>query len=87
MARGHGQAVERLVGVGGTADAAEHSLVDGTVTVPATIKSVPLSVPVIAALGGVLLLAEPASLRLVVASVLTLGGIWLVLSRRGRQRL
>jgi drug/metabolite transporter (DMT)-like permease len=49
--------------------------------------TVQLSVPVIAALGGVLLLAEPASLRLVVASVLTLGGIWLVLSRRGRQRL
>jgi len=46
--------------------------------------TVQLSVPVIAALGGVLLLAEPASLRLVVASVLTLGGIWLVLSRRGR---
>jgi drug/metabolite transporter (DMT)-like permease len=47
--------------------------------------TVQLSVPVIAALGGVVLLAEPASLRLVVASVLTLGGIWLVLSRRGRE--
>ena len=41
--------------------------------------TVQLSVPVLAALGGVLLLAEPISLRLVLASIATLGGISLVL--------
>ncbi len=41
-----------------------------------------LSVPVIAALGGVVLLAEPATLRLVVSSVATLGGIAIVLLQR-----
>ena len=46
--------------------------------------SVQLSVPVIAALGGVLLLAEPVTLRLALASVAVLGGIALVL--RGRPR-
>jgi drug/metabolite transporter (DMT)-like permease len=45
--------------------------------------TVQLSVPAIAALGGVLLLAEPLSLRLVLASVVTLGGIALVI--HGRQ--
>jgi drug/metabolite transporter (DMT)-like permease len=43
--------------------------------------TVQLSVPIIAALGGVTLLAEPLAPRLVIASALTLGGIWLVLSR------
>ena len=42
-----------------------------------------LSVPVIAALGGVVLLAEPLTFRLVVSSVATLGGIAVVLMRRG----
>jgi drug/metabolite transporter (DMT)-like permease len=42
-----------------------------------------LSVPVIAALGGVVLLAEPVTLRLVVSSVATLGGIAIVLLQRG----
>ena len=42
-----------------------------------------LSVPVIAALGGVVLLAEPLTPRLVVASVATLGGIAIVLLHRG----
>jgi drug/metabolite transporter (DMT)-like permease len=42
-----------------------------------------LSVPVIAALGGVVLLAEPVTVRLVVSSVATLGGIALVLLQRG----
>ena len=42
-----------------------------------------LSVPVIAALGGVLLLSEPVTLRLIVSSVATLGGIALVLLQRG----
>jgi len=44
--------------------------------------TVQLSVPVIAAIGGVLLLSEEASLRLVLASVMTLGGVFIVLSRR-----
>lgn len=44
--------------------------------------SVQLSVPVIAALGGILLLGEPLSLRLVVASAAVLGGIALVTTRR-----
>ena len=42
-----------------------------------------LSVPVIAALGGVVLLSEPLTPRLVVASVATLGGIAIVLLHRG----
>jgi len=44
--------------------------------------TVQLSVPVIAALGGVMLLDEPITLRLVVASAAILGGIALVI--RGR---
>ena len=44
--------------------------------------TVQLSVPVIAAIGGVLLLSEQITLRLVVASSLTIGGIWLVLKSR-----
>jgi len=44
--------------------------------------TVQLSVPVIAAIGGVILLAEPLSLRLVLASAATLGGIALVLLQR-----
>jgi drug/metabolite transporter (DMT)-like permease len=46
--------------------------------------TVQLSVPVIAALGGVVLLAEPVTLRLALASVLTLGGIALVVGGRRR---
>lgn len=41
--------------------------------------TVQLCVPVIAALGGVVLLAEPVTLRLVSASLATLGGIGMVL--------
>lgn len=41
-----------------------------------------LSVPVIAALGGVVLLSEPVTLRLIVSSIATLGGIALVLLQR-----
>ncbi len=44
--------------------------------------SVQLSVPVIAALGGILLLSEPLSQRLALASVAILGGIALVIYRR-----
>jgi drug/metabolite transporter (DMT)-like permease len=44
--------------------------------------SVQLSVPVIAALGGVLLLGESLSLRLVVASIVILGGVVLTIAVR-----
>jgi drug/metabolite transporter (DMT)-like permease len=44
--------------------------------------TVQLSVPVIAALGGTLLLAEPITLRLALASLAVLGGIALVLVQR-----
>lgn len=47
--------------------------------------TVQLSVPVIVAIGGVLLLAEPVTLRLVLASAAVLGGIGLVILERGRQ--
>lgn len=47
--------------------------------------TVQLSVPVIAAIGGALLLTEQITLRLVVASGLTIGGIWLVLNSRSRK--
>lgn len=46
---------------------------------PATASTVQLSVPVITAIGGTLLLAEPMTLRLVVASCAILGGIALVI--------
>lgn len=46
--------------------------------------TVQLSAPVIAAVGGVLLLAEGVSVRLVLASVATLGGVALVLLQRRR---
>ncbi len=49
-----------------------------------TAATVQLSVPVIAALGGVLLLGEPLSLRLVVATVAILGGIGLAIRERRR---
>lgn len=47
--------------------------------------TVQLSVPVIAAVGGVLLLAEPLTLRLLLAATATLGGVAIVL-RRGARR-
>lgn len=50
-----------------------------TATRAATVQ---LSVPAIAAFGGVLLLSEDITLRLVVASVATLGGVWIVLMQR-----
>ena len=48
--------------------------------------TVQLSVPVIAAIGGVLLLSEAVTLRLIVASAATLGGVALVLTQRNRSR-
>ncbi len=44
--------------------------------------TVQLSVPVIAAFGGVILLSEEVTLRLLVASAATLGGVALVLAQR-----
>ncbi len=49
---------------------------------PTRAASVQLSVPVLTALAGVLLLAEPLSLRLLVASAAVLGGIALVIAVR-----
>jgi drug/metabolite transporter (DMT)-like permease len=46
---------------------------------PTGAATVQLSIPVIVAAGGVVFLAEPITLRLVLASIATLGGIWLVL--------
>ena len=48
--------------------------------------TVQLSVPVITAFLGVLLLTEPITLRLIIASVLILGGILMVISRRDSGR-
>jgi drug/metabolite transporter (DMT)-like permease len=47
--------------------------------------TVQLSVPTIAAFGGIAFLSEPASLRLIVASALTLGGIAVVLAQRSTE--
>jgi len=44
--------------------------------------SVQLSVPVIASVGGIVLLGEPMTLRLVLASVAILGGIALVITQK-----
>jgi drug/metabolite transporter (DMT)-like permease len=44
--------------------------------------TVQLSVPAIAALGGVFLLSEEVTICLVLASVATLGGVALVLAQR-----
>jgi drug/metabolite transporter (DMT)-like permease len=46
--------------------------------------SVQLSVPVIAATGGILLLSEPITLRYVIASIAILGGIFLVVIEKQR---
>jgi drug/metabolite transporter (DMT)-like permease len=48
----------------------------------ASAAAIQLSVPVIAAAGGVLLLAEPLTPRLLIATVAILGGIALVILRR-----
>jgi drug/metabolite transporter (DMT)-like permease len=50
-----------------------------TATRAATVQ---LSVPAIAAFGGVVLLSEEITIRLVLASVATLGGVWIVLAQR-----
>jgi drug/metabolite transporter (DMT)-like permease len=53
---------------------------------PTSAAIVQLSVPLLAAAGGVLLLGEPLTLRLVIASIAILGGIALV-TTGFRQRL
>jgi drug/metabolite transporter (DMT)-like permease len=45
---------------------------------------VQLSVPVIAALGAALFLAEPITLRLVLAAIATIGGVAIVLAQRAK---
>lgn len=50
-----------------------------------TAATVQLSVPIIVALGGVALLSEPITLRLILASAAVLGGIALVILERGRR--
>ena len=45
-----------------------------------------LSVPIIAAIGGLVLLAETASARLLLAGILILGGIGMTLMHRGERR-
>jgi drug/metabolite transporter (DMT)-like permease len=52
-----------------------------TATRAATVQ---LSVPIIAAFGGVVLLSEDVTARLLIASIATLGGIWIVLAQRAR---
>jgi len=53
-----------------------------TATTAATVQ---LSVPVLAALGGVVLLAEEVTQRLVIASLLVLGGVgWALQGRRAK---
>ena len=51
----------------------------------ATAATVQLTVPVIAAIGGILLLSEPLTLRLMLAALAILGGIWLVIYQKQRQ--
>jgi drug/metabolite transporter (DMT)-like permease len=48
----------------------------------ASAATVQLSVPVLAATGGILLLGEPITLRYVIASVAVLGGIFLVVTEK-----
>jgi drug/metabolite transporter (DMT)-like permease len=51
-----------------------------------TAATVQLSVPVIAAIGGVLLLSEPLSWRLLIASIAVLGGIAMVVLQKSATR-
>ena len=53
----------------------------------ASAATVQLSVPVLAATGGILLLGEPITLRYALASVAVLGGIALVVIEKRRRRL
>jgi drug/metabolite transporter (DMT)-like permease len=51
-----------------------------------TAATVQLSVPVVAALGGLVLLTEQVTLRLLLASCATLGGIAIVITQRASRR-
>ncbi len=51
---------------------------------PTSAATVQLSVPAIAAFGGVLFLSEPLTMRLIVASTATLGGVAIVLTQRNQ---
>jgi drug/metabolite transporter (DMT)-like permease len=51
-----------------------------------TAATVQLSVPLMAAIGGIVFLAEPVTLRLALASVAVLGGIALVIAHGSRRR-
>jgi drug/metabolite transporter (DMT)-like permease len=44
--------------------------------------TVQLSVPAIAAIGGLFVLSEPITFRLIIASIATLGGIAIVLKQK-----
>jgi drug/metabolite transporter (DMT)-like permease len=52
-----------------------------TATTAATVQ---LSVPAIAALGGVVFMAEEFTTRLLLASAVTLGGVWIVLTHKAK---
>ena len=52
---------------------------------PTSAAIVQLSVPLLAAAGGVIMLGEPVTLRLVLASIAILGGIALVTTRAGQR--
>ena len=52
-----------------------------TATHAATVQ---LTVPVIAAIGGVILLSEPVTLRLIIASITVLGGVYLTILKVNR---
>ncbi|MGB0733491.1 MAG: EamA family transporter [Pontibacterium sp.] len=47
-----------------------------------TAATAQLSVPIIAAIAGILFLSESITLRFMVAGCAVLGGIWLVISQR-----
>lgn len=47
--------------------------------------TVQLSVPAIAAFGGVVFLSEQITPRLLIASIATLGGVWIVLAQRAKR--
>jgi drug/metabolite transporter (DMT)-like permease len=53
---------------------------------PTSSASVQLSVPVLTALGGVVLLSEPVTLRLALCSLAILGGIAWVIAGQRRDR-
>jgi drug/metabolite transporter (DMT)-like permease len=53
---------------------------------PTNAATVQLSVPVIAAFGGLLLVGEAVSLRLLIASLLVLGGIYVTIRAKSAKR-